>query len=452
DQSSKLSLVALVATVLAATLNIEPVQSTSSPKTVCYYEYWVHWRTGDGKQDPSEIDYTLCTHIVYSYMGIDGGTHEIKLLDPYLMNDLHDIDKFAKAKGNSKALVSVGGAAASSQFSITVSVDSYRTAFVNSVVSFISSHNFDGVILDWSGMTASDNAHFIALLDKFDEKLANTPYTLAVTVPASLNTAAYNVPKIAQYVDFINVIAHDYAGPWSKQVGHASLLSHALSTMEAYHKAGAPRSKLVMSVPAFARTWRLANPAKQDIGDEALGGGEKGPYTQVEGLLSYNELCVLMRAHVSQFSLVRDPAEHAVYAVYLRDSGHAEWLSFEDSKSLAFKADNVTRSGYAGLSVYSISNEDVHGVCGQKNPLLHAINAHYWRGAVTEGPTPPNHFTPGPTEAPGKFRDPVYCFKYYDCEKGEFGGFESTVFYCERHQAWDEHAQKCVDAKTVPGC
>ena len=49
----KLSLALLGALALIQVLNV--AQATEHPKTVCYYEYWVHYRHGDGKQEPSDI-------------------------------------------------------------------------------------------------------------------------------------------------------------------------------------------------------------------------------------------------------------------------------------------------------------------------------------------------------------------------------------------------------------
>ena len=46
---------ALAVLALVQLMAIKDVQATQDPKTVCYYESWVHWRHGDGKQDPSEI-------------------------------------------------------------------------------------------------------------------------------------------------------------------------------------------------------------------------------------------------------------------------------------------------------------------------------------------------------------------------------------------------------------
>lgn len=117
------------------------------------------------------------------------------------------------------------------------------------------------------------------------------------------------------------------------------------------------------------------------------------------------------------------------------------------------------------MSIYTLSNEDVHGTCGKKYPLVHAIVENYNHENIPEKPIvtiapptthKPEHITDVPgiftCHTAGKFRDHEYCFKYYDCEKNDFGGLEKTNLNCERHQAFDETTQKCVDAKLVPGC
>ena len=255
----------------------------------------------------------------------------------------------------------------------------------------------------------------------------------------------------------------DYSGPWGKSVGHASPLPEQLNTLEEYHKRGAPRAKLLMAIPLYARTWKLESTSKQDIGDKATGGGTKGPYTDTEGILSYNELCAMIKESPNSFSLVRDSLNTAVHAIYLHGS-NAEFYSFEDTKTLAIKAKNITTEGYGGVTVYTLSNEDVHGTCGKKYPLLHAIVDNYNHDAVAEVPittiAPSVHSTETVTDPPGvfrchsegKYRDHLFCFKYYECVKNEFGNFDMTVEYCDRHQAWDESNKKCVDPKTISGC
>lgn len=68
-----------------------------------------------------------------------------------------------------------------------------------------------------------------------------------------------------------------------------------METLNQYHKRGAPKAKLVMAVPLYARTWKLTHINHQDLGDPASGPGDAGIYTQTPGLLSYNEVnnCVM---------------------------------------------------------------------------------------------------------------------------------------------------------------
>jgi len=82
-------------------------QAMPESKTVCYYEYWAHYRESRGQMEPSDIgkresflrqfhsverfllaiDSSLCTHLVYAFLDINKDTHELMLPDPELMND-----------------------------------------------------------------------------------------------------------------------------------------------------------------------------------------------------------------------------------------------------------------------------------------------------------------------------------------------------------------------------
>lgn len=107
------------------------------------------------------------------------------------------MEHFVQARGQGKALIAIGGAAQSAQFSITAASDFYLEAFVNSVVSFLSKWGFDGVMIDWSDMRATDGPSLIRMLDKFDAKFAHTSMTLGITVPAMVASIdSYDMTKI----------------------------------------------------------------------------------------------------------------------------------------------------------------------------------------------------------------------------------------------------------------
>lgn len=82
---------------------------------VCYYGTWATYRHGNGKFGVENIDPHLCTHIIYSFLGIsnDGS---LRVLDEYL--DLEEnwgrgnIKKFINLKLSNpklKLLIAVGG-------------------------------------------------------------------------------------------------------------------------------------------------------------------------------------------------------------------------------------------------------------------------------------------------------------------------------------------------------
>ena len=51
---------------------------------VCYWGTWANYRPKDGKFTPEDIDATLCTHLIYSFAGLDAETDAIKPLDPWM--------------------------------------------------------------------------------------------------------------------------------------------------------------------------------------------------------------------------------------------------------------------------------------------------------------------------------------------------------------------------------
>jgi len=52
----------------------------------CYYGSWATYRSGIAKFDVEDIDASLCTHIVYTFMGLKDG--QIASLDEY--NDFEE--------------------------------------------------------------------------------------------------------------------------------------------------------------------------------------------------------------------------------------------------------------------------------------------------------------------------------------------------------------------------
>lgn len=68
---------------------------------VCYVGTWAAYRPGRGAFSIDEIEPDLCTHIVYSFAGLNTTTWTITSLDPYM--DLED--DYGKGEGGVTILV-----------------------------------------------------------------------------------------------------------------------------------------------------------------------------------------------------------------------------------------------------------------------------------------------------------------------------------------------------------
>ena len=55
-------------------------------------------------------------------------------------------------------------------------------------------------------------------------------------------------------------------------------------------KSGASPDKLVLGVSFYGKTFTLADRNSHEIGSASNGTGLRGPYTQTDGLIGYNEV------------------------------------------------------------------------------------------------------------------------------------------------------------------
>jgi hypothetical protein len=49
-------------------------------------------------------------------------------------------------------------------------------------------------------------------------------------------------------------------------------------------------AKIVVSIPAYGRSYTLADPGLHQLGSKANASGAPGPYTRISGWLSFNEV------------------------------------------------------------------------------------------------------------------------------------------------------------------
>ncbi|KAJ8680395.1 hypothetical protein QAD02_016182 [Eretmocerus hayati] len=358
-------------------------------KVVCYFGSWSVYRPGNGRFNISDIDASLCTHLIYTFIGVTGDG-DVRIWDPVLDLELRGYQNFTALRNNTpnvKTMIAMGGwNEGSFKYSEVVSSPKKRKNFVKSVVEFLKKHDFDGFDLDWEypnqrGGKPSDKENFVSLLRELKEAFEGKNLILSAAVASAERSASqsYLITEVAKYLDFINLMAYDLHGKWNKKTGinaplypgsweqNQDRLLNVDASVKYWINQGAPPKKLVLGVPLYGRSFKLDNPSINGIGASASQDPNPGPYTSEPGMLGYNEICENLK--YKAWKEVFHEEQRVPYA-YKGD----QWVGYDNERSLKEKADYVKKMGLGGMMVWSLETDDFKGICGEKYPLLNVIN------------------------------------------------------------------------------
>jgi chitinase len=374
-------LAACAAAAIAVSIRGQP-DSLADNKVVCYYTNWASYREGNSKYVPSDIDPSLCTHIIYSFAELNPSTLTIQVQDRETdINQGFYRQVTALKERGVKVSIAIGGwsDSAGDKYSRMVSSTSARINFVNTVVAFLQEHNFDGLDLDWeyprcwqadcNAGPASDKVNFANLVRELRAAFRPHGFLLSAAVAAARSTGdnAYDIPALSENLDWIGLMTYDFHGGWDGATGHNSPLGGSppstIDTVDYWLSKGAAANKLVLGVALYGRSFTLRNQNDNGVGAPATNGAP-GQYTKEDGFLAYFEMCTGWT--------YRNVAGVGPYAY----KGN-QWVSYDDVAIVNAKADFVKQRGLAGAMVWAIDLDDFNGrFCGQGNyPLLKALRA-----------------------------------------------------------------------------
>lgn len=359
---------------------------------VCYYTNWSQYRPKEGKYVPEDIDPHLCTHVIVAF-----GWMKKNRLAPFDASDeskdgkkgLYErVTSLKLVNPNLKVLIAVGGWSFGTERFKTMAANRYnRQLFIFSALEFLRERNFDGLDIDWEFPTATDKKNFVDLLkelrDAFDaeakeKRLPKLLLTCAVSAGVETVKSGYEVAPIGQYVDFINIMSYDFHGKWESKTGHNAPL-FALSSetewrkqlsmdfgVKLWERMGAPKSKLVVGLATYGRSFTLANSAQYGMNAPTSGGGKAGEFTREAGFLAYYEICDMLKQGASYHW---DEEQAVPYAVQ-----GDQWVGFDDELSIRNKVKWLNDQGYAGAMVWALDMDDFKGTCTPKKyPLIRAM-------------------------------------------------------------------------------
>ncbi|XP_071129503.1 acidic mammalian chitinase-like isoform X2 [Mytilus edulis] len=358
-----------------------------------------------------------------------------------------------------------------------VSTQDSRAEFISSAIQYLRKYNFDGLDIDWEypanrGGQPQDKVNFGLLVKEIKEAFDAESQTsglvcllLTAAVAAGKYTVdtAYDIPTMAQYMDFINIMSYDLHGSWQSTTGHNSPLFPKSDeygdqrylnidyVAKYWNSSGVPKEKLIIGLATYGRTFTLSG-SQTGIGAAASGPGIKGQYTREAGVMSYYEICALQESGKGQ--TVYDSEQMVPYY-----TDGSLWVGFDDEVSLAIKIEWLVSEGYGGAMVWALPLDDFRQTCSKSNrkfPLLNTIKDRLIiaenGGTLTTPALPTGMFTAvsttsGPTKQGGSssttqrgsgsttqggtgsgfqcsdkisglYADPEDCSKFYNCERG----------------------------------
>ncbi|XP_001599305.1 chitinase-like protein Idgf4 [Nasonia vitripennis] len=429
----KLLISTAVAVVLLVCVNsafgVDPHEHS---KVVCYWNATSFERAGPGKFQVDDLRpaLSLCTHLIYGFAGINAANFEVVPLNPNLDTGAgygfyRLVTQLKRQFPELKVYLSIGGNAdpyeETHKYLTVTETSEARNKFVRSVDRLLQDYDFDGVDLAWQfppvkvkknrGTFGSlwhgikktfgygkfkdekEQEHrdgFTIMVRDLKTQLRAKNKALTLTVLPHINSSIYyDARLLTPNLEAIHVFAFDQSNPerTPKKADYPAPIYESYgredtdnvdSQTRYWLENGTPGGKIVVGIPAFARTWKLTadSEAAGVPPVTADGPGAEGPHTGIAGLLSYAEVCSRLTEHaVGRLRRVNDPSKkYGAYAYQPYNSGTGTdgiWVGFEDPETAGNKALYAKAKGLGGVAIYDLSLDDFRGVCnGDKFPIV----------------------------------------------------------------------------------
>ncbi|KAK5992863.1 Chitinase 1 [Cladobotryum mycophilum] len=241
---------------------------------------------------PGMLNYSCINHVYYAYASVtaDGS---VLLGDEWadarapvdgVNGGLGSLMHLKQKHPHLQVVLSIGGGAASEVYPIVASNTLLRDNFARSALGLVEASGLDGIDIAWEYPSDAKQGHdFLALLAATRIHLPDDRFILTAALPANKEVLQFiDVRMAAEYLDFINLMAYDFFGPWTPNSGHHAQL-YAMNKDEPSASAGViylmaqgfPAKGILLGIPTYGRSFLQATGPGQSFKG---GGGEDGTF------------------------------------------------------------------------------------------------------------------------------------------------------------------------------
>jgi len=313
----------------------------------------------DTKWSPADYDYSEVTHITRCFLLFqeDGSMTDGGIFDPKLT-------ELAKKNGV-KLLASMGGWAGG-EFDHTwykVARDpKARARLFDNLDKIITTAGYDGVDIDWEPLVrdelkepelAANQKTFAEFMVALRARFPKWIITAAIGVgPNTLKHISWK--EFGDSVDYVNLMAYDLAGTWTKHAAHNANLYPTTdfvnkddldvdgSVKLVLEKYKLPPGKLLLGVPFYGKQFSV-DKMGQPVPAGALHPGDPIDYSAVAQLAASGDYKKLW--------------DNGAHIPYLERASGGHVVSYDDEKAIAEKCKYVKDKGLAGVLTWSLGTD-----------------------------------------------------------------------------------------------
>lgn len=336
--------------------------------------YFTSWGVAQRAYGAGNIPGSLLTHVNYAFANVSPTGECCFESAADSARDTAELRRLKSRHPDLRVLLSVGGWTFSKHFSEAVRTRETRERFIDSCLRMLDAHPdvFDGFDIDWefpgggglatNAASADDRDNLTACMCEFRDRARRTGVgglllTMAIPAGAAL-LRSFDLKRLARAVDWFNVMAYDFAGPWSKETAfHAAL--HAdpkapdqqcvSSTIESLMTI-LPADKLVLGIPFYGRGW-------SGVGEDNHGLYQ--PFRSVpDG--DAGEGCFSARFIAERLSSMGEYWDRSARAPWRYDASQQLMLSHENARSIEEKCTLIHGLRLGGAMIWELSLDAEH--------------------------------------------------------------------------------------------
>ncbi|KAH2160802.1 hypothetical protein KXW37_009822, partial [Aspergillus fumigatus] len=361
-------------------------------RVVGYYEGWTVKRPCNVFY-PEQIPLGVYTHLNYAFATVNPETFEVLPGSAYETKLMKRLTDLKKIDPDLKVFIAIGGwtfndpGPTATVFSDLARSEEKQKAFFKSLISFMSTYNFDGVDLDWEYPVATDRSGRPEDFKNFPKFLANLKKSLkasggrdglSVTLPASYwYLQHFDIVELVKHVDFFNMMTYDLHGTWdkgNKWLGEY-LLSHTNLTeitnaLDLLWRNDIDSEKVVLGLAFYARAFTASNPGCLEPGCLFDSGANAGKCSHEVGILLNSEIMEIMEDGGLESKLDED----AAVKILTYDTN--QWLTYDDGETFKLKTDFARSQCLGGVMVWAVSHDTMDA------KFSHALSEAVGRKAV----------------------------------------------------------------------